>query len=135
VHLLVSALVARLELWTTDPALATVTKELGLVTNSLASGGWRELVDRCGVSRKLMVQAAAQANSKSRWFRARDLNPPTVPVSCCLSDGTSEGGPTRTLGSHGAVVCGTMWHFFRSTRLYVLSPDTESFGNSLPATT
>jgi hypothetical protein len=30
VHLLASALVARLELWTTDPALATVAKELGI---------------------------------------------------------------------------------------------------------
>src|SRR5918999_1284943 len=30
VHLLASALVARLELWTTDPTLATVAKELGI---------------------------------------------------------------------------------------------------------
>jgi predicted nucleic acid-binding protein len=30
VHLLASALVARLELWTTDPALAMVAKELGI---------------------------------------------------------------------------------------------------------
>ena len=30
VHLLASALVARLQLWTTDPALATVAKELGI---------------------------------------------------------------------------------------------------------
>jgi len=30
VHLLASALVGRLELWTTDPALATVAKELGI---------------------------------------------------------------------------------------------------------
>jgi predicted nucleic acid-binding protein len=30
VHLLASALVARVELWTTDPALATVAKELGI---------------------------------------------------------------------------------------------------------
>ena len=30
VHLLASALVARLKLWTTDPALATVAKELGI---------------------------------------------------------------------------------------------------------
>lgn len=30
VHLVASALVARLELWTTDPALATVAKELGI---------------------------------------------------------------------------------------------------------
>ena len=30
VHLLASALVARLELWTTDPALATIAKELGI---------------------------------------------------------------------------------------------------------
>jgi hypothetical protein len=30
VHLLASALVARLELWTTDPAFATVAKELGI---------------------------------------------------------------------------------------------------------
>jgi predicted nucleic acid-binding protein len=30
VHLLASALVARLELWTADPALATVAKELGI---------------------------------------------------------------------------------------------------------
>jgi predicted nucleic acid-binding protein len=30
VHLLASALVARLELWTTDPALATLAKELGI---------------------------------------------------------------------------------------------------------
>ena len=29
-HLLASALVGRLELWTTDPALATVAKELGI---------------------------------------------------------------------------------------------------------
>ena len=29
-HLLASALVARLELWTTDPPLATVAKELGI---------------------------------------------------------------------------------------------------------
>ncbi len=29
-HLLASALVARIELWTTDPALATVAKELGI---------------------------------------------------------------------------------------------------------
>jgi hypothetical protein len=29
-HLLASALVARLELWTTDPALATVAKDLGI---------------------------------------------------------------------------------------------------------
>ena len=30
VHLLASALVARLQLWTTDPALATLAKELGI---------------------------------------------------------------------------------------------------------
>ena len=30
VHLVASALVGRLELWTTDPALATVAKELGI---------------------------------------------------------------------------------------------------------
>ena len=30
VHLLVSAVVARLERWTTDPVLATVAKELGI---------------------------------------------------------------------------------------------------------
>jgi predicted nucleic acid-binding protein len=30
VHLLASAVVARVELWTTDPALATVAKELGI---------------------------------------------------------------------------------------------------------
>lgn len=30
VHLLASALVARLELWTTDPALAAISKELGI---------------------------------------------------------------------------------------------------------
>ena len=30
VHLLASALVGRLELWTTDPALAAVAKELGI---------------------------------------------------------------------------------------------------------
>jgi predicted nucleic acid-binding protein len=30
VHLLASALVARLQLWTIDPALATVAKELGI---------------------------------------------------------------------------------------------------------
>jgi hypothetical protein len=30
VHLLASALVARLELWTIDPALAAVAKELGV---------------------------------------------------------------------------------------------------------
>ena len=30
VHVLASALVARLELWTTDPALATIAKELGI---------------------------------------------------------------------------------------------------------
>jgi predicted nucleic acid-binding protein len=30
VHLLASALVARLELWTTDPALAAIAKELGI---------------------------------------------------------------------------------------------------------
>jgi predicted nucleic acid-binding protein len=30
VHLLASALVARLDVWTTDPALATVAKELGI---------------------------------------------------------------------------------------------------------
>jgi predicted nucleic acid-binding protein len=30
VHLLASALVARLELWTTDPALAAVARELGI---------------------------------------------------------------------------------------------------------
>jgi predicted nucleic acid-binding protein len=30
VHLLASALVGRLELWTTDPALATVAKNLGI---------------------------------------------------------------------------------------------------------
>jgi predicted nucleic acid-binding protein len=30
VHLLASALVARLELWTTDPALATVANDLGI---------------------------------------------------------------------------------------------------------
>jgi predicted nucleic acid-binding protein len=30
VHLLASALVARLDLWTTDPALATVATELGI---------------------------------------------------------------------------------------------------------
>jgi predicted nucleic acid-binding protein len=30
VHLLASALVARVELWTADPTLATVAKELGI---------------------------------------------------------------------------------------------------------
>jgi hypothetical protein len=30
VHLLASALVARLQLWTTDPALAAVAEELGI---------------------------------------------------------------------------------------------------------
>jgi hypothetical protein len=30
VHLLASALVGRLKLWTTDPALATLAKELGI---------------------------------------------------------------------------------------------------------
>jgi hypothetical protein len=29
-HLLASALVGRLQLWTTDPALATLAKELGI---------------------------------------------------------------------------------------------------------